>query len=530
MPYIDTKCRPIVHNVLVVDNDPAVLTFMRMFLQKEGFAVRTANDGLEALSVLEDYEPDVVFIDLIMPKIPGQKLCRILRAQKRYDQVYLIVLSAISAEEEVDYVEDGFDACIAKGPLKTLGGYVLDVLHKLGTEITRTKPGSIYGLESLYKREITRELLSTKRHFELILGNMSECIVETTDDGRIVFANPAALDLLGVSEADLLGTNVAHVFTDGQRARVQDVFGRMGSRSVVIGEDDPLHFHGHVLTVQLHPVADDETRSVIIIMNDITERRRSEVELRKAHAELEDRVARRTSELASANESLRREIDQRTVLEGRLRSSLDEKVTLLNEIHHRVKNNLQVVSSLLGIFTQRIDNEELSLTVREIRARIHSIAMVHEKLYRSTDLSAVDIGDYVRSFVDYLVRSYSPAPGAIRAQVDAETVHIGLDLAVPCALIVNELVTNSLKHAFPDGREGRIDIRIAAPAPGGFRMEIADDGVGLRDEVDVDTPETAGLRVVKVLVGQLGGSMRLKNGRGTQYVVEVPIGSPGGTE
>jgi len=252
---------------------------MAMFLEKQGYKVESAEDGLRALTLLEDHVPDVVFIDLVMPNISGEKLCQILRSQRRFDESYCIVLSAISSEEEVDYQSYGFDACIAKGPLTSLGETILQVIGKLGNEITRTDPGGIFGLEHLYRREITRELLSKKRHFELILGNMAESLLETTGDGKVVFANPAAVDLLGVPEEVLLSVPIESLFEENRDAigaQLRTALSDGATQRQTVTRDQ------RILLVQMLRVDDDGEISLVVLIEDATERMTAEATIERS--------------------------------------------------------------------------------------------------------------------------------------------------------------------------------------------------------------------------------------------------------
>jgi PAS domain S-box-containing protein len=512
---------------MVVDNDPTICTFMKMFLEKKEMEVRTAEDGLQALSVLEDYSPDLMFIDLVMPNISGDKLGLILRSQRRFENTYLVVLSAISSEQEIDYVSYGFDACVAKGPMKKLGDVIDLVVSKLGTEITRISPGGVYGLENLYKREITRELLSTKRHFELILQNMAESIIELTPGGKIVFVNAAATRLFGVPEEDLLSCDFFSLFDENQRTIVTDQV------DAAIAEAPPEQFlvdhQGKKVALQVLTVDDEGIVSAVVIAENVTEKYEAEEALRHARDELEMRVEERTVELARANESLRVENDRRVELEDRLRASLREKEVMLDEIHHRVKNNLQVISSLLGLNANRVQEPEFREIVEDMRRRVQSLSLIHDRLYRSHDLAAVQAGDYFQDLVDGLVGSFAHNDTQISVAIEADEVNLPIDVAVPCALITNELITNSLKHAFADRSNGSIRLAMQRQNDGSIVLEIEDDGRGLLESVDLSEPDTLGLRIVKVLARQLGARLRVRRNGGTMFRIEIPAPNSGVT-
>jgi PAS domain S-box-containing protein len=203
-----------------------------------------------------------------------------------------------------------------------------------------------------------------------------------------------------------------------------------------------------------------------------------------------------------------------------VKSSLREKELLLKEIHHRVKNNLQITSSLLRLQAAKISDLAVRQLLRESQDRIRSMALVHDMLYRSEDLARVDFRDYVRTLVLQLFRSYN-ASRRVRYDVELEEIVFGVDLAVPCGLIINELVANSLKHAFPGDRQGKVRVRMTA-GPDHYTLSVSDDGVGFPPATDFRQTETLGLQLVRMLTDQIGGHLRLDTGDGTEFVVEFP--------
>ncbi|MFX0203309.1 MAG: ATP-binding protein, partial [Candidatus Hodarchaeota archaeon] len=190
------------------------------------------------------------------------------------------LLSAIAAEEEIDFAALGIKACIAKGPINIMAKHILAVLKQLDMKSSDAFSGEILGLESIYKRQITKELLSNKKHFEVILGSMSEGILETTPDGRTVYANSSALSLIGIPEENLLGVNFIELFEGNDRQRIKDALKMMGTLSQSISEDIPLKLNGKKVTFNIIPISDNGYRRTnIIILNDVTERERMEAQL-----------------------------------------------------------------------------------------------------------------------------------------------------------------------------------------------------------------------------------------------------------
>jgi PAS domain S-box-containing protein len=195
---------------------------------------------------------------------------------------------------------------------------------------------------------------------------------------------------------------------------------------------------------------------------------------------------------------------------------LREKESLLREIHHRVKNNLQVVSSLLGLQSRAIHDDDLRRAFQESQHRIHSMALLHESLYQSDNLSRVDFPAYVRQLAAYLFQSYGVRGEHVRLRTELEQLSLTMDAAVPCALIINELLSNALKYAFPEGRSGEVRIVLHGHGPGRARLVVADDGVGIRKDLDWTRARTLGLRLVRTLAQQLDGQLEIESKAGTE--------------
>jgi len=214
------------------------------------------------------------------------------------------------------------------------------------------------------------------------------------------------------------------------------------------------------------------------------------------------------------------DITGRKDVELALKSSLNEKEVLLREIHHRVKNNMQVISSLLNLQSRGIDDPALEKLVQESQARVRAMAMIHEILYESSDLSAIDLAAYVTKLARSLIRFYGPKGEQIRLEVNSDAVFLGIDETVPCGLVINELLSNSLKYAFPDGRTGTIKISAHPTEVGQIVLVIGDNGIGLPPDLDIRNTETMGMSIVVGLVeNQLGGRVELDRSEGTCFTI-----------
>ena len=212
------------------------------------------------------------------------------------------------------------------------------------------------------------------------------------------------------------------------------------------------------------------------------------------------------------------DITDRKQIEKKLRASLREKEVLLREIHHRVKNNLQVVSSLLSLQAQQVTDAAVRDMFRESQRRIRSMALVHEKLYQSSDFSRINFSDYLQNLVVHLSYSYQIDRSQIDVQVSADQIPLNINTAIPCGLIINELVSNSLKHAFPGGRRGSIIIELKQGPDSQLFLRVRDDGIGLPEGFNYRNAKSLGMQIVTTLVHQINGKMEVpRSGKGAEF-------------
>ena len=277
--------------VLVVDNDRLMLDFMRDTLSRVGYEVVTAEDGLSALNILKTYTPDVMFIDLVMPNIDGRKLCKIVRGMEELRDTYVIILSATVAEEIIDVADLGANACIAKAPFSRMAQHILDVLDRPDLAASRCLSGEVIGIEEIYPRRITKELLAVKKHFNIVLERMSQGIVEITSEGRVVYANPAAVSLLSIPEEKLLGSILVELLPEDGRRRMGDLLETASGRTRSITEESLVSLNGHQFTLDILPLAEGGSET-LIIMSDVTEQERQTDLLRTSETQIRNLIER----------------------------------------------------------------------------------------------------------------------------------------------------------------------------------------------------------------------------------------------
>ena len=268
--------------ILVVDDNRMILKFLSNLLDGEGHEVKTCEDGLSALSLLTTFEPDIVFVDLIIPKIGGDKLCQIIRTMEHMKDCYLVIISAAVAEMDLDFRKIGVNACIAKGPFGQMGKHVLAAINDSNDPSTFNSEHGIVGIASVngipvYARRMTKELLGRNRHLETILESMNEGIVEVYT-GRVVYANSAAVKLFAVPLENLLSAKPQDLFDDVFTSRITALMNRDTKKMPVVGLSRPLELNRRQIVIRSFPVK-GEADTTILLITDVTDQRDLEYQL-----------------------------------------------------------------------------------------------------------------------------------------------------------------------------------------------------------------------------------------------------------
>ena len=286
-----------IKKILVVDNDKFILEFMNDVLSERGHEVVTAEDGLSALDILETLVPDVIFVDLVMPNIGGEELCFLLRQNPALKNTFLIILSALSGDDTVNYRELGADHFIVKGPFKEMAGEVLAVLEQPKAVESIDRSGHI-------RQNVNQELLSIIQRYKMIIAKMSEGVFEVTADGRITYANPSALSLTGLPEKRVYGVHISELFPGQDAKRMSVALDRLGDFPVVMGDDSPLELNQSQVSINILPL-NDETASAAVILTDITKRKQVEKTLSEAKEKAETASRTKSNFLANMSHEIR---------------------------------------------------------------------------------------------------------------------------------------------------------------------------------------------------------------------------------
>lgn len=350
--------------------------------------------------------------------------------------------------------------------------------------------GEIVGaIESL--RDITEQksmendLQESKDYLDKIINSLGDPLFVKDRQHRITLVNDASCRLWGRPKDEIIGKTSNDLFQSKETANVswkndEEVF----VKGIEVMSEETNTYADRILTVLVKktPYTDNAGNQYLVgITRDITERKAAE---------------------------------------DRIKASLQEKDVLLKEVHHRVKNNLQIISALLSLQSSCLTDEDLIRIFRDSQNRIRSMALVHENLYRSKDLNKVDFNEYINQLVTQLSQSYGDLFGKIRFKINSENVYLNINTAIPCGMIINELVSNSFKHAFPDGRSGEVRIDLSS-VDDGFMLVVSDNGVGIRGGPDIRTSKTLGFRLIETLVRQIHGKIKLDTANGFRCEIHL---------
>jgi len=251
--------------------------------------------------------------------------------------------------------------------------------------------------------------------------------------------------------------------------------------------------------------------------------------LQTANENLEKKVKERTKLLEETNEALVNEVVERSKIELTLERSLEEKDVLIKEIHHRVKNNLQIISSLLNMQSKSVTDEKSLTIFKDSQTRIKSMALVHEKLYKTKEFSRINIAEYIINLVNYVHQTYSSDAKIITTVYDLDNIELPIDIATPLGLIINELILNIFKYAFVDNKNGKdniINVRAKqlTPNPSSILFEVSDNGVGLPKDFSIEESNSLGLKLVFNLCQQIDAKLNIESDNGTKFSFTITEG------
>jgi PAS domain S-box-containing protein len=453
--------------VLIFEDNPGDAGLIEEMLEEscepfELIHVETLKDGLE---ILRDNSFDVILLDLGLPDSDG--IDTFYKIHQKVPNLPIVILTGLADESvALTAIQEGAQDYFLK---KDLESKILDRSIKYSVERK--------------KSEVV--LKASEEFLENIVENTPNMIfLKSPDNLNFEMVNKAGEELLGHSREEVIGkTNYdlfpkdqADFFTQTDREALQK------KKLLDIPEEtiETKKLDQIILHTKKIPIFNKEgnPQYILGISEDITESKIAEEQVKK---------------------------------------SLGEKEVLLREIHHRVKNNLQIITSLLHLQEVSIDDEELVNILKESESRVNSMAIIHETLYQSPNLTDINFKQYLEKLVYDILYTYGIKKGIIDIQLDIDDINLNIDTAIPLGLIINELITNTVKYAFPQN-EGTITIKLKSLS-NNMEITIADDGIGLPKDINLENPETLGLQLVHSLIGQLDGKLKLNNDNGTEFKI-----------
>lgn len=339
-------------------------------------------------------------------------------------------------------------------------------------------------LDITKRKKVEMDLIDSEAKFRNFVETSPDMIWEIDSEGTFIYISPQSTKIIGYTPEELLGTKIFSLINPEKIQPVMEAF------------EDHVKSNKYFNTL-IVPALHSNGKEILL-------------EIRSAKVE-------NLNSKSIGFEGIARDITEKTRANQELINSVNEKNILLKEIHHRVKNNMQIISSLLNLQITHLNDEKLINILKESQNRVKTMAMIHEKLYLTTNFNRINQSEYVSSLISGLMYSYS-ARDRIKAVIDVDPVDLNIETSVPCGLIINELVSNSIKHGFPNEMEGIILVSLK-PVKNNFELRIVDNGIGFPEEIDYKNTTSLGLELVNNLVNQLDGEIELIKNGGTEFKI-----------
>ena len=448
--------------ILVVEDEAITAMDIQNRLKELDYDVPAiAASGEGAIKSVEEIEPDLVLMDIVLKgDMDGIEAAE--QIHDRFD-VPVVYLTAYLDEERLE---------------KTKGTAPLGCIIK-PCDDKELRPTIEMALQ---KHKLEKALRNAEQDWRNSFNSLDDVMLIIDRDFNIEKINGIGLKLLGKSKEEVIGEKCYQVISGVDSPGEDCPCMKSLETKKVESLDRYEEIFGKYYSIKTSPIFDENGEIIKFV-------------------------------------DLRRDITERKRAEEQIKAALREKKVLLKEIHHRVKNNMQVISSLLRLQSRHIKDKEALELFEESRDRIKSMALVQEQLYQSGDLARIDIAVYIRNLTTHLFTGYGVISTGINFDIEIKDVLLDVNTAIPCGLIINELVTNSLKHAFPDGRGGEIKIAMRTIKDNPIELIVSDTGIGFPEDLDFQNTDSLGLQIVCALVDQLNGTIELDRAGSAEFTI-----------
>lgn len=426
----------------------------------------------KGLNLLNNYKYDVLILDLSLPDSEASDTFP--TTLKGHFKIPIVILTGISEKFAAEAVKLGAQDYLIKGEFNS-------------TTLARSL---IYAIE---RKRLTDDIKRSEEKYRNLYETMVQGVVYQNADGEIISANNAAQKILGLTIDQMQGRSSFDPRWKSIHEDGSDFHGDEHPAIIALNTGKEVK---NVIMGVFNPSKEDYTW---IIINAVPQFKPGESKPNEVFTTFED-------------------FSLRKIAEDELKSSIKEKKALLQEIHHRVKNNMQIISSLLNLQADLVDVDMRGI-LDSCQNRVKSMALVHEKLYRSQNLSKIEMADYIESLVSYLVNQHLSPEDHIKYIVEVEDIEFNIETAIPCGLMINELVSNSLKYAFTNVEKGEIQISLKKLKADKFELIIKDNGIGLPDDLELENMDSLGLKLAYSLISQIEGELVLDRNHGTKFKI-----------
>ncbi|MCG6553698.1 MAG: response regulator [Candidatus Magnetominusculus sp. LBB02] len=454
--------------ILVIDDEAIIRDRLKSLLMLDDFDAYSAENGVEGIKIFEAEAPDVIVADIKMPKMDGIEVLRRVKAMNKNAEVIFITGHG-GVDTAIEAMKEGAFGYIQK-PVE---------YDELKIEIDKAiERQTMQGKLDAYVRELQRSV----DEWEITFNCVKDCLSIHDEDFNIIKTNKAFIETFGFSEKELNVKPCYELFgcIESDVSQCLNIRSRE-SRVTCVKE---MYHQGlnKYFEITVSPIftKDGEFKGSVHSFKDITARKLNE---------------------------------------EKIKASLEEKTLLLREIHHRVKNNMEIISNLIELNIDTADDQKVIDMSNEMKNRIRSMSLVHQSLYQNDNLSHINFRDYTKDLTADILNSYSVEPSAVSVTIDInDDVYIGMDTAMPCCLIINELITNSIKHAFKKTKEGRLYISMKATGHQSYELIVRDNGGGIPEGFDISKSSSLGLTLIKTLGEyQLGGKIEINGDDGMEF-------------
>jgi two-component sensor histidine kinase/HAMP domain-containing protein len=506
---------------LVADSGPQdysqgqVDEFARSVLRTEATFIRQNEDSLEIVGSVTDGQDVIGGFSVEIDSSPISAEIRAMTLRRVREALLLVAVGAIASYLIARYFVRPIKRFAVVAHSIGQGDFTVELEYSrndeigdlarsfdnMATQLGRSRAQLEQRTEDLRRTaDNLQQTTVSKNYVDNIMNCMLDTLMVVNPDGTIRTANRSACNLLGYAPDELIGSPLVAVAEADDlpdsglpdsglpdsglpASGLMDQIGETSVHHAEVtylakdGTRTPMSFSSSPLAT-----ANGEVPGIVCVAQDITERKKSEQQIK---------------------------------------ASLQEKEVLLREIHHRVKNNLQIISSLLNLQSKRIQDEHALNLLRDSQNRVRSMALIHQKLYDSRDLARIDFAGYLRSLASALFSSYGIGSQGISLKLSVDDIRLDINTAVPCGLIINELIANSLKHAFPTG-QGEISVDLHPDGDDAVALTVSDNGGGFPEDLDFRKTDSLGLQLVNTLTKQLGGTIELDRSTGTAFKLKFP--------